>query len=715
MSKLQKFRLIEDKPISRPRMLLDALRGIWQGPISVSSPDIARLFGSQPTATGIQVDHQTALNYSAVWAAVDLISSQVGNLPLCLYSKDANGGKTKMDWHPLYRLIHDRPNEELSAFSWRQTLQAHALTWGNGYAVIRRNGMGRPGALDIITPDRVSPFRRGAETGLEYRIMQSNGGEIYIPAADMIHVKGLSFNGIDGYSMIGKARESIALGIATEKFGGEFFGNGATFGGVLASKGPRPDENTVKSMRESINSRHQGVERAHKMLLTWNDTTYQQLGVPPDDAQFLETRRFQIDEIARWFNIPTHKLKELANGSNRSTTEQQNLEYYIDCLQPWLERWSQELCEKLIAPSERNLQDIEFVVEGLLRGDVTTRGDFHQKRFSTASATPNDLRILENLNPIDGGDDAFVAMNLIPLGLARPYWEASIALTEANTKKALEPPPTPTPTPAPPTREQMEAIAAEIRARDELITRTTAAEAQADTFKRENEALRDELGKERTGHQGSKEAFSLDVTAITQERDQARVEAQTATARTEEVRGQLVTALDDLQRTAGEQTNTTAALVKAETALALANQAIRESDQALTQARAQQTAMRIALRRVLRHAASCLVARESDRARKAQRSPEKLSQWAADFYPMHLDFCWEAIRASYMAWLESGGDGPDAIVTLRAYVADGQRQIQAMAAESDPETLAPNLEKLLRHWETTRVDALVAELTKGTV
>ncbi|HXJ72166.1 MAG TPA: phage portal protein, partial [Candidatus Dormibacteraeota bacterium] len=121
MAKLQKFRIVEEKPVpsSRFRQTLEAIRGVWMGPISVSSPDIARLFGSQPTATGVQVDHQTALNYSAVWAAVDLISSQIGNLPLVLYSKDSNGGKTRMDWHPLYRLIHDRPNPETSAFIFR--------------------------------------------------------------------------------------------------------------------------------------------------------------------------------------------------------------------------------------------------------------------------------------------------------------------------------------------------------------------------------------------------------------------------------------------------------------------------------------------------------------------------------------------------------------------------------------------------------------------
>lgn len=428
--------------LSRLDRIKEALRSYWMGPIMSSDPRARDFFGGSPTSTGVSVDEFSAMNYSAVYAAVQLISSQVGNLPLVLYKKEKGGGKTRYDGHPLYRLVHDRPNPEMSSLVWRESLQAHVLTWGNLYSEIQRNGEGRPVALWPITPDRVTPFRRGSDTPLEYRVVNRDGADEFIPAADMIHVPGLGYNGICGYSVIAKMRESIGLGLAAERFGGTFFGNGASFGGVISYEGPRPPELSDKNYRDSINSQHQGVDRAHKFLALYNGAKYARLGIPPNDAQFLETRQFQVDEIARWFNLPPHKLKELMRSTNNNI-EHQNLEYYIDCLSPWLERWEQELCEKLISPLERNQQEIEFVVDGLLRGDVASRGEFHSKQFNIGGLTPNDVRQIENRNPLAGGEDAFVALNLIPLKLAVPYYEALIDSTKAKAEADRRPPPEP--------------------------------------------------------------------------------------------------------------------------------------------------------------------------------------------------------------------------------------------------------------------------------
>jgi HK97 family phage portal protein len=188
MDKLQKY---QPTGLSRLERIKEAMRAYWMGPITSSDPRAREFFGGPPTSTGVAVDEFSALNYSAVFAAVGLISSQVGNLPLVLYRKVGEGGKERFDRHPLYRLIHDRPNPDMSSFVFRETLQAHILTWGNGYAEIQRDGAGRPAAFWPITPDRVTPFRRSADAPLEYRIVNRDGGDVFIPQGDMLHYRGM--------------------------------------------------------------------------------------------------------------------------------------------------------------------------------------------------------------------------------------------------------------------------------------------------------------------------------------------------------------------------------------------------------------------------------------------------------------------------------------------------------------------------------------------
>jgi HK97 family phage portal protein len=438
MSKLQLYSQRNQRPEpSRVSRMWQALRTSWTGPITSNSPEFARWWGVAQSATGVTVNADTALNYSAVWAAVNMIATQMGNLPLVLYKKDG-ADKSPYKAHRLYRLLHDRPNPETSAFTFKQHLQGHVLLWGNGYAEIERDRSDQPIALWPITPERVTPYRDRPDGPLEYKVLNPGGGETFFAARDILHVPGLGYDGVCGYSVIAKARESIGLGLATEKFGATFFGNGSTFGGAIEHPGTL-SEPARKNLRESIESRHQGVDRAHKFIVLEEGMKYEKFGIPPNDAQFLETRVFQIDEIARWFNLPPHKLKELARSTNNNI-EHQNLEYYIDCLAPWCEVWEQELNFKLVSALERQQQEVEFVVDGLLRGDSASRGEFHSKQFSVASLTPNEIRQTENKNQIAGGDDAFVAMNVIPLVLAREYWQAAIDEKKATIEKLKQPP-----------------------------------------------------------------------------------------------------------------------------------------------------------------------------------------------------------------------------------------------------------------------------------
>lgn len=366
----------------------------------------------------------TALNYSAVWAAVNVIASAVASLPLILYRRLPDGGKERYTGHPLYRLLHDEPNSEMTSLVFRETLQAHVLTWGNGYAEIERDGSGRPVALWPLDPSRVQPIREGGR--LHYRFTNENGTQVILASRDVLHVPGLSFDGLCGYSPIAKARESIGLGLATERFGSAFFGQGSTFGGVLTS--PHKLTQLQKDdIREAIDKHHKGVDRANKFLVLSDGFKFDRLGIPPDDAQFLETRKFQITEVARWFNLPPHKLKDL-DRATFSNIEHSSIEFVSDTLRPWLVRWEQEINRKLIAPLERTQQFAEHLVDGLLRGDITSRYAAYAVGTQHGWLSANDIRGFENLNPIDGGNTYLVPVNMIPIDRMDEYADRLVAL-----------------------------------------------------------------------------------------------------------------------------------------------------------------------------------------------------------------------------------------------------------------------------------------------
>ena len=414
------------------------LRSYTRGPYSLKSIEAALAGNGAPSSAGVAVTEQSALNYAPVWAAVSLISGDVGSLPLVLYKRLKGGGKERYEDHSLYRILHDTPNPEMTSVAFRRTLQAHALTWGNGFAEIERDGADRPKYLWPLAPDACQPFR-DSQQRLMYRVRNPGGGDVVFQPRDILHVPGLGFDGTTGYSVIAKARESIALGIAAEKFGGTFFGNGASFGGVF-SHPTKMEDKAVKNWQDSVNARHEGVERAHKFLLVQGGMKYDRLGIPPNDAQFLETRQFQITEIARWFNVPPHKIGDLSRATF-SNIEQQAIEYYTTTLIHWLRAWEQELMFKLVSPLERNTQVIEHVVEGLLRGDAAGRADFYGKLYNIGAITPNEIRALENMNPLAGGDVSYVPFNMVPADRVNE-------VLDANIKAKTTPTPAPQPDPA---------------------------------------------------------------------------------------------------------------------------------------------------------------------------------------------------------------------------------------------------------------------------
>jgi HK97 family phage portal protein len=433
----------------------------WSGPLTAESPEIKRLFAGEPNSSRIDVNEYTALNYSAFWAATSTISGDVSSLPLIFYKRLKGGGKERYTDHPLYKVLHDEPNPEMSSMAFREAMQAHVLIWGNAYAEIERDAAARPVHLWPLTPDRVSVQR--TSEGVTYRVRSKQGSEVVLPARDVLHIPGLGFDGLQGYSVVAKARESLGLGLATERFGGSFFGNGSTFGGILTHPQTLGDE-AAKSLRESVNSRHTGVENAHRFMILEEGMSYQALGVPPNEAQFLETRKFQITEIARWFSIPVSKLREMDNSSVRANIEHEALDYLTSTLRRWLVKWEQEINRKLISPRERGIQFAEHLVDGLLRGDAAARNSAYAIGRQWGYLCVDDIRELENLNPLpDGAGKIFlVPSNMMPADRINEVIDAQV--------REPEPPPAPV---APPAKESDEgeraALHAQIAAQAETI------------------------------------------------------------------------------------------------------------------------------------------------------------------------------------------------------------------------------------------------------
>jgi HK97 family phage portal protein len=402
--------------------LRDGVRGFTLGPFFSSAHDPWWRFGQGPVSSGVAVTLETSLGVSAFFCAVSTISQDIASLPLFLYKGSADGGKTRFDAHPLNRLLHDQPNPETTSFQWRAAMMVNALTGGNAYSEIQRDGGGRPIALWHLTPHRVTVLRQNG--ALVYRVTNGAGSDTFIDASDMLHIKGPSPDGILGYDIVHLGREALGLSIAAERFGATFFSNGSQPGGVLTIPGGLTEQ-ARKNLREALEARHQGSDRAHKWLIAENGATFNPIGVNPRDSQFNELRVHQIREVARFFKIPVAYLGDLERATY-SNFEQMQLTYYTTGLRPWLVSIEQELDSKLIAPSERNIQHFEHVAEGFLRADTEKRAQFYTSMITNGIMSINEVRSRENLPPVPGGDIARVPMNMEPLGAA-PVSPARVA------------------------------------------------------------------------------------------------------------------------------------------------------------------------------------------------------------------------------------------------------------------------------------------------
>lgn len=378
------------------------------------------------STSGKAVTERSAMQMTAVYACVRILSEAIAELPLHLYRYNDTGGKEKAINHSLYHLLHDEPNPEMSSFVFRETLMTHLLLWGNAYAQIIRNGKGEVIALYPLMPNKMTVDRD--ENGqLFYTYTRSNeetptmeGSTVKLKPSDVLHIPGLGFDGLVGYSPIAMAKNAIGMAIACEEYGAKFFANGAAPSGVLEHPGVIKDPAKV---RESWNSTFGGSGNAGKVAVLEEGMKYTPISISPEQAQFLETRKFQINEIARIFRVPPHMVGDLEKSSF-SNIEQQSLEFVKYTLDPWVIRWEQSLSRSLLSNGDKKTYFFKFNVEGLLRGDYASRMTGYATARQNGWMSANDIRELENLDRIpaeQGGDLYLINGNMLPLGDAGAF------------------------------------------------------------------------------------------------------------------------------------------------------------------------------------------------------------------------------------------------------------------------------------------------------
>lgn len=377
--------------------------------------------GGAPSSAGVYVSEEGSLRLTAVAAAIRILSNSVAMLPLPVYRR-IKGGKAREYSHPLYRVLQEQANPEWTAFEMRRWLMQGAVGWGNGYGWLEWSKSGTIEAIWPMRPDRTVPVRRNAT--LLYQYTYDNGTTVDVPAYQVLHVRGLSLDGMVGISPIRQMmREAVGLGLAAQEFGARFYSNGAQPGGVLEHPGAL-SEKARANVLSSWAGTHQGVGNAHKFRILEEGMKYHVVTIPPNEAQFIETRKFQVSEIARAFGVPPHLIGDL-DKATFSNIEHQAIEFAQYSLQPWMTQIEQAINAKCLVGEDERYLFVEHVSEALVKTDIKTRYEAHQIAILTGFETPNEARAAENRNPLPGGDVLLQPLNMAPMGSnAKPDTEA---------------------------------------------------------------------------------------------------------------------------------------------------------------------------------------------------------------------------------------------------------------------------------------------------
>lgn len=372
------------------------------------SGDSYRFYLGRSTS-GKMVNERTAMQMTAVYSCVRVLGEAIAGLPLHLYRYKDDGSKEKAIDHPLYRILHDEPNPEMSSFVFRETMMSHLLLWGNAYAQIIRNGKGEVVALYPLMPNRMAVDRDDKGKlyyAYQHQVDESNtmkNETVYLKPEDVLHIPGLGFDGVIGYSPIAMAKNAVGMAVAAEEYGATFFANNATPGGVLEHPGTLKDPEKLKA---SWNAAYGGSKNANKVAVLEEGMKFTPISMNNQEAQYLDLRRFQVEEIARLYRVPLHMIGDLT-GATYSNIEQQSLEFVTYTLDPWVVRWEQTIFRRLLTDTEKKTYFVKFNVDGLLRGDYQSRMNGYATGRQNGWLSANDIRELENLDKIpaeEGGD-----------------------------------------------------------------------------------------------------------------------------------------------------------------------------------------------------------------------------------------------------------------------------------------------------------------------
>jgi HK97 family phage portal protein len=373
--------------------------------------------GGQETSSGLTVTATSAMRYTPFWASVRVISQTVAALPFLVYRRTGDAKERMLD-HRVYQLLHGRPNDYIDAITFLETRQAHVLTYGNGYAEIQRDGAGRPVALWPLLPNRTQ--RKADKDGrLYYEVRLKEGGSVILPDYNVLHVKGLGFDGYTGYNVVDYHKEAIGYGQAVKEYAARFFGHGAAPGGVLEHPENLSKE-AADRLVKSWEATHKGLEQSHRIAILEEGMKWNKMGVDPEQAQALEVQKYTVDDCSRIFNIPPHKIGSLERATF-SNIEELNIDFVTQTMLYWFRKWEQECNYKLFLPSERENLFCEILVDGLLRGNTKSRYEAYNVGRNAGFLSVNDIRRLENMNPIGPEGDIYLEpLNMKPAGTPSP-------------------------------------------------------------------------------------------------------------------------------------------------------------------------------------------------------------------------------------------------------------------------------------------------------
>ena len=400
------------------------------------------LFGAR-ASSGVSVNEDTAMKFSAVWKAVNLRSKVVGFLPLHLYRR-LDRGKERADRHPVARLVRDRPNPYMSAHVFRRTLEGHALRFGNGYAEIERSAGGRPLALWPLPPNRVKVKIEGRSGAPVYEFRPQAGEPVPLLYRDVLHIQGPGGSGYGGFNVVHYMRDAVGLGLGAQKFAAKFYANGAHISGLLMHPGKLTDE-AEKNLRASWTNEYGGLDNVARIAILEEAMKFEKIGVTQKDAEFIATARLSIADISRFLDVPLHMLSELSRATF-SNIAHQGQEFLTYSLMDSLTAWADEVAYKLLLPSEHGAYFCEFVTLALLRGDPAARATFYHNALTDGWMNRNEVRTRENMNAVDGLDNFLEPLNMAGAGTRavgaqaeslRPIVEDALRRAAAREEKAV--------------------------------------------------------------------------------------------------------------------------------------------------------------------------------------------------------------------------------------------------------------------------------------